>query len=158
MFMLVASLVIASVMLELALVQHVPLVAYVTRRSRAASVIVSVGISWALGKLFGATGSIVMIGAVVSSAVTQPIYAGLQHTAEAQASAKRTLKSLREALKTSEGLLRQWGDRSRVVLLHHAQALPTWVNRSRMACRGVWKLTREIYTRLSTFVNERRGS
>jgi hypothetical protein len=65
---------IASVVLELLVVRHLPLVANLARRYRLVSVVLSVSLSWLLGHVFAATGTIVMISAVVSSAVTQPLY------------------------------------------------------------------------------------
>lgn len=65
---------IASVLLELLVVRHLPLLANVARRYRLVSVVLSVSLSWLLGHLFAATGTIVMVSAVVSSAVAQPLY------------------------------------------------------------------------------------
>ena len=71
---LVVSFTLASVALELLVVRHVPPLWALVKRYRLVGVALSVALSWLLGHVFGAAGTIVLIGSVASSVLTQPIY------------------------------------------------------------------------------------
>jgi hypothetical protein len=74
MLTVIITFVLASVLLELMLVRSLPVLRNMVRRYRLVGVILSVGLSWCLGHLFAAAGTVVLIGSIASTVITQPVY------------------------------------------------------------------------------------
>lgn len=90
-------LAIGSAFLEFKLVKSVPLLEKLNRKSLFFGLAFSIALSAVLGGIFGAAGVVVMLGGILSSAMTEPIWAFRRTMASKKAETQRRIAQVRQA-------------------------------------------------------------
>lgn len=72
-------LALCSAWLEFKILNKVPLFKKLNRKSQLVGLGMSIGLSWMVGILFGATGLVVLIAGLLSTAMTEPVHAAFRY-------------------------------------------------------------------------------
>lgn len=88
MFSLVLLLAIASTAVELTFASKFPAWRQAAKRNKAINLVVSIGLSFVLGMMFGAAGLIAMSAAIISTVMSIPGYAFLEWAYDSPGAAK----------------------------------------------------------------------
>lgn len=90
-------LAIGSAFLEFKLVKSIPLLEKLNRKSLFFGLAFSILLSAGLGVVFGAAGVVVMLGGILSSALTEPVWAFRRTMASKKAETQRRIAMARQA-------------------------------------------------------------